>query len=258
MIRAVLFDLDDTLLDLNLSAFIVRYVAGASSLLARACRTSAAAFALPYARSFLALEAPGRDDDLTNRQVFCDVFRRESGVPLDDPVIADMIGCYERTVVPGLSGGLVRARPQRGARACLDAVRDEGLACALATNPTFSLAADEARLAWAGLSSDDFDDVSTLDDCTRCKPCARYYREFAARLGLDLRECLMVGNDATRDFARPECGLRTAYVGHGRPPAGAVWHGSVERLATELHDLVARLDEQGGTGVGYTQNSISL
>ena len=30
MIRAVLFDLDDTLLDLNLSAFIVRYVAGAS------------------------------------------------------------------------------------------------------------------------------------------------------------------------------------------------------------------------------------
>ena len=35
VIKAVLFDLDDTLLRLNLTAFIARYVAGAARLLSR-------------------------------------------------------------------------------------------------------------------------------------------------------------------------------------------------------------------------------
>ena len=35
MIQAVLFDLDDTLLSLNLTAFLARYINGASGLLAR-------------------------------------------------------------------------------------------------------------------------------------------------------------------------------------------------------------------------------
>ena len=33
MIKAVLFDLDDTLLDINFTAFMTRYVAGLSGLL---------------------------------------------------------------------------------------------------------------------------------------------------------------------------------------------------------------------------------
>ena len=66
MIKAVLFDLDDTLLRLNLSAFILRYVAGASRLLADAARTSPAALALPFARSFLAIDAQDRSDSLTS------------------------------------------------------------------------------------------------------------------------------------------------------------------------------------------------
>ncbi|WP_072369638.1 HAD family hydrolase [Thermophilibacter mediterraneus] len=244
MIKAVLFDLDDTLLRLNLSAFILRYVAGASRLLADAARTSPAALALPFARSFLAIDAQDRSDSLTNAQLFNQTFFRGCGIPLDDPVVHDLVDCYEREVVPTFSGGIVSARPVEGARRAIDAVWSEGLVCALATNPTFSLACDRARMEWAGVHVDDFALISTIDNSTRCKPSARYYQEFANQLGVRLEECLMVGNDASRDLPRPDCGLRTAYVGHARP-RGAVWRGSMERLAQELPELVRRLGDEG-------------
>lgn len=116
MIRAVLFDLDDTLLRLNLTAFIVRYVAGASRLLGEAARTSPAALGVPFVRSLLAIDAQDRADSLTNEQLFNQTFQAASGIPLDDPVIHDLVDYYEREVVPGFAGGIVAARPVEGAR----------------------------------------------------------------------------------------------------------------------------------------------
>ena len=243
MIRAVLFDLDDTLLRLNLTAFIARYVAGASRLLGEAARTRPVLLGTPYVKSFLAIDSQARADSLTNEQLFNQTFYVESGIPLDDPAVHDLIDYYEREIVPGFSGGLVAARPVEGARQAIEAVWSQELVCALATNPTFSLACDSARMGWADVSVDDFALVSTFSNSTRCKPSAQYYQEFANQLGVRLEECLMVGNDATRDFARPDCGLRTAYVGHARPKK-AVWRGPMAEFARQLPDLVARLNEK--------------
>ncbi len=245
MIKAVLFDLDDTLLRLNLTAFIARYVAGTTRLLASVARTSPVALGVPYVRAFLAMDAQDREDSLTNEQLFNRTMLETCGIPLDDPVIADLMSYYETQIVPGFSGGLVAARPVPGARETIEAVHEAGLICALATNPTFSLDCDRARMGWADVSEDDFALISTYSNSTRCKPSVRYYQEFANQLGVRLDECLMVGNDAARDIVRPDCGLRTAYVGHARP-RDAVWRGPMERLARELPDLVARLDERDG------------
>ena len=248
MIRAVLFDLDDTLLRLNLTAFLARYVAGATTLLAQAARMSAPSVGSAYVRGFLAIDAQDRTDSLTNEQLFNQVFLARTGIPLDDPVIHDLVDYYESAIVPGYSGGVVAARPVEGAREAVEKVHDLGLICALATNPTFSLACDRARMGWAGVSEDDFALVSTFSNSTRSKPSAQYYQEFANALGVRLEECLMVGNDATRDFARPECGLRTAYVGHARPKK-AVWHGPMKELSSRLPDLLARLNEDDAQDV---------
>ena len=243
MIKAVLFDLDDTLLRLNLTAFIARYVAGATQLLGQAARKSPAALAVPFMRGLLAIDSQDRRDSLTNEQLFNQTFFSASGIPLDDPVVHDLMDFYEREVVPGYAGGVVGARPVEGARRAVDAVWSAGLVCALATNPTFSLACDEARMGWAGVSTDDFALVSTYSNSTRCKPSVRYYQEFANQLGVRLEECLMVGNDSRRDIVREDCGLRTAYVGHGRP-SGAVWRGPMSDFARELPSVVARLNER--------------
>ena len=95
MIKAVLFDLDDTLLRLNLTAFIARYVAGTTRLLASVARTSPVALGVPYVRAFLAMDAQDREDSLTNEQLFNRTMLETCGIPLDDPVIADLMSYYE-------------------------------------------------------------------------------------------------------------------------------------------------------------------
>lgn len=243
MIKAVLFDLDDTLLSLNLTAFLARYVNGASGLLARASGKMRVNIMGAYARAWLAVEAEGRRDHMTNAQLVNSIMYKQCGIPLDDPVIDDMISCYEQTVVPRLGGGVVRAEPKAGAREAVDEVWDMGLVCALATNPVVSKACDLARMGWAGFSEDDFALISCAENSTRAKPWAGYYEEFCGKLGVSPAECLMVGNDAKRDFAHPECGLRTVYVGHARPTR-AVWSGRMEDLAAALPHIVDSVNSQ--------------
>ena len=118
-----------------------------------------------------------------------------------------------------------------------------GLTVALATNPTLTMDVDRVRMRWAGVDDIDFALVSHIANSTRTKPCARYYQEFAAQLGLAPQECLMVGNDAARDFPRPDIGMSTAYVGHGWPRK-AVFRGPIEALGARLPEIVDLLDSR--------------
>lgn len=244
MIKAVLFDLDDTLVSLNLTAFLARYMADLSHLLAKAARMPLPRVGLAMGQALLDIDRQDRSDDLTNGELFAQSFFARTGIPLGDSAILDMIACYEHEVLPDYKDGIVRARPIEGNRRVVDAVWSQELVCALATNPTFNLDCDLVRMEWAGLYKEDFALISTLANSRRTKPCARYYQEFANQLGVRLEDCLMVGNDASRDFPRPDCGLRTAYVGHGWPKR-AVWRGSLDELSRALPDLVARLNDEG-------------
>jgi hypothetical protein len=56
----------------------------------------------------------------------------------------------------------------------------------------------------------------------------------------------MVGNDAKRDFPRPDIGLRTLYVGHAWPKR-ALWRGRSERLALDLSTIIDLANEQSAS-----------
>lgn len=237
MIKAVLFDLDDTLVSLNLTAFLARYINGVSGLLTRATGVNRLRLAAAFGQGLLACENEKRADRLTNAQLIQKTVLDKTGVPLGEPEFRDLIDCFERTVVPRYGEGMVRAQAKPGAREAVDAVWGMGLVCALATNPVLSLECDRARMAWAGVYEDDFALITHSANSHRAKPWAGYYEETCAALGVTPAECLMVGNDARRDFAHPECGLRTIFVGHARP-ARAVWSGPIEDLAAELPRIV--------------------
>lgn len=241
MIKAVLFDLDDTLLDLNLTAFVARYLSGEAKLLGEISGEPYVRTMAALTHAAMAVDSQKRTDDLTNKELFDEYVRRACGIPLDDPVIADAVECYERTVVPTFRDGLVQARPRPGVPEAMAAVNDLGLIAALATNPLFSLACDEVRMEWAGVRAEDFAAISTWDNSTRAKPSARYYQEFCAGLGLAPEECLMVGNDIKRDFPRPDIGMPTAYVGHAWPRR-AMFRGNLLTFAEALPGIVAYLD----------------
>lgn len=243
MIKAVLFDLDDTLLDINLIAFVARYALGQARILARATRTPLPVASCALTRAYLSIDSQTRRDGLTNAQLFEHTLSRRLGTDVSLPELQDALAFYDEQCVPRMQEGLVSARPRKGAQAILDAARSLGLTVALATNPCFTPMVDKVRLSWADLDPTQFARISHLENSSRTKPSAHYYQEFITHLGLTPQECLMVGNDASRDFPRPACGLATAYVGHGFTRKG-VYAGHLRELARRLPEVIDRLNAQ--------------
>ena len=78
----------------------------------------------------------------------------------------------------------------------------------LATNPIFPFVATENRIQWAGLSTEDFELITTYENCHYCKPNPKYYAEILGKTGLKPEECLMVGNNADEDMIAETLGMK--------------------------------------------------
>ena len=86
-------------------------------------------------------------------------------------------------------------------------LKEKGYKVVLATNPIFPKVATDKRIDWAGLDKDDFLLVTTYENSTFAKPNPKYYTQVLNKLGLRPEECLMVGNDAKEDSSALEAGI---------------------------------------------------
>lgn len=244
-LKAVVFDMDDTLLSINLNAFIGMFALDEANLLAQAARKSTVALFTSVGSAMLELNNGERaeGDIRTNQRFFADEVERRCGVPLLEPAILDMLEFYEREILPKKNDRLIAARPREGAHEAIEAVLNRGMCIALLTNPSFSRACIECRMGWGDMLDMPFELVTTWENSTRCKPCSGYYLEALGKLGLAPEETLMVGNDPKRDFPSPAIGLKTAYVGNGNQPR-ALWCGSMADFAKGFDEI----EEQFCTG----------
>ena len=87
-------------------------------------------------------------------------------------------------------------------------IKDQGLRVALATNPLFPSIATESRIRWTGLEPEEFEFYTTYENINFCKPNLDYYREVLHRAGLTAQDCLMVGNDVGEDMVAAELGMK--------------------------------------------------
>ncbi|MBO4212385.1 MAG: HAD family hydrolase [Oscillospiraceae bacterium] len=87
-------------------------------------------------------------------------------------------------------------------------LKDRHCRVALATNPIFPAVATEARVRWAGLSPEDFELCTTYENIGHCKPNPDYYREILRRMELAPEDCLMVGNDVGEDMIAEKLGMK--------------------------------------------------
>ncbi len=232
MVRAVLFDLDGTLLNINLERFLGRYFSALRDVAVGYAddeRADAIMGAIQNAVRAMCEPHP----NVTNQQVFENEFERVSGT-----VLAEVWPAYERfyaEVFPGLADG---AGPALGARAAVETALELGLPVAVATNPIFPSAAVRHRLTWAGLDDVQFSVVTSYEATTACKPQGAYFRQVAAQLGVDPTECIMVGDDRYLDLPAADVGMRTFYVGIDGE-AAADYRGTLEDFAALLPRLVA-------------------
>ncbi len=114
-------------------------------------------------------------------------------------------------------------------------IKGAGYRVVLATNPIFPDVATVKRTTWAGLSVDDFEGYTTYENSTYCKPDPRYFSQVAERFGLDPEECLMVGNDAEEDLAAAKTGMQgflitDCLINKKQTDISGIPHGSFDNL----------------------------
>lgn len=206
-VSTILFDLDGTLLPMNLDVFIDKYFKALTRRFADRVEPEYFIKSL-YASTMKMVE--NNDPELTNDQVFiADFFKR---VPLNAEEDMPHFEDFYRTEFPRLKEQVELKLEGWKARELMDAVFAAGYQVVIATNPIFPMLAIEERLRWAGLDQYPYALVTSYENSHYCKPNPRYFQEICAKVGVDPEECLMVGNDMEEDLPASTLGMRTFIV----------------------------------------------
>lgn len=194
MLKAILLDLDGTLLDNPMERFVPAYLEG----LAR----SAAAHVAPerliteLARATRAMDA-NEGNGPTNEEAFAAVFYPALGAERE--VLQPLFERFYAEEFPKLAA---LTRPVPEARQLVSWALAAGFDVVIATNPLFPRTAIEQRLSWAGVGVDEFPYslVTTYEIMHATKEHFSYYLEILERIDRRPEECLMVGDDWAWDI----------------------------------------------------------
>ena len=198
-IKNVLFDLDGTLLPMDMERFTNGYFQLLTEKMAPLGYDPKALIDAVWAGTAAMVK---NDGSRLNEEAFWAKFAQAFGAEAlaDQPVFEAFY-----------ANEFQRARQFCGydplAAQAVEAVKASGRRVVLATNPIFPAAGTRVRLGWTGLSPEDFALCTTYETSHWCKPSLGYYREILDTLGLTPEECLMVGNDAEEDMVARELGM---------------------------------------------------
>ena len=126
VLKAVVFDMDETLLSINLNAFILRYFKDVSSMLADIGRRSRGGTMARLGTILVDLNANRRSgtDNRTNLEFYQEEVERRCGICLSDPLIYEAFTYYDHEVLPYKNDDVINAHAMPGAHAALQAVQD--------------------------------------------------------------------------------------------------------------------------------------
>jgi len=203
-IKAVLFDLDGTLLPMDEEIFVKGYFKLLASKVAE----------LGYKPDELIAgvvaglkHMASHDGSKRNIDVFWESFAGIFGNKVyDDKPFFDQFYANDFKQIAQFCGYNPLAKQ------AVDYVRNKGLKVVLATNPVFPSVATETRIALAGLTNGDFDHYTTYENSSACKPNLSYYSEILENIQCRPEECLMVGNNVSEDMVAAELGMNVFLV----------------------------------------------
>lgn len=203
--RALLLDLDDTLLHNSMDDFLPRYFRALTEAVAE--HVAAEPFLQALHKATQAMIA-SQDPSLTNEQVFWQSF--EPLLPVPRATLDPLLECFYEERFAALHG---TTEPMAGVEPLIAAAQSGGWKLAIATNPVFPLRAIQHRIAWAGLEEERFDFVTAYENMRSTKPHPAYFLQIAEALGVEPRDCVMAGNHLANDLAGAQSvGMRTFWV----------------------------------------------
>lgn len=187
--KAVFFDLDGTLLPMDLEAFTKQYFGAIAKWLAPHGFEPNATVDAILKGSYAMVK---NDGSRSNEQAFWAYFEERMG-----KVDRALFDAFYREKAPAL---VETCEQNPRAREAVEAVRASGALAILATNPMFPAVFTELRAARAGLDTSELALVTTYENSCHCKPNPAYYEDILNHLSLAPEDCLMVGNDVEEDI----------------------------------------------------------
>jgi HAD superfamily hydrolase (TIGR01549 family) len=206
MLKAVLFDLDGTLLGNNMMEdFVPPYFAKLSARMSTHVQPERLVVAIRKASNAIAES----DGSQTNEEAFAEVFYAYLGKSREalEPHLMDF---YVQDF-PNLRK-FTHRKP--AARRVVEAAFAMDYKVAIATNPFFPEVAIQERMRWAGVHDFPYDRVTTYENSHFAKPDLRYFEEVLEALACAPSQALMVGDQAM-DMVAAELGCRTFLVPSG-------------------------------------------
>ncbi len=228
--KAILFDLDGTLLPMDQDKFIQIYMGKMAERFAPLGVDPQKLISTIWKGT----EAMIRNNRVrSNEETFWQCFDETMGMdhtPLEPRFLefykTDFQFAKASTAVQPLSAMMIAS------------LKAKGIRLILATNPIFPRIATLSRIEWAGLHPEDFELITTYENSSSCKPNLNYYKEILEKTGLLAEDCLMIGNDVKEDMVVEKMGMPCWLVSdcllHKELPMDCHFVGTMAEVAEKL------------------------
>ena len=199
MVKNILFDLDGTLLPMDMDEFLKLYLYSLHKAFPSYHKDITELSEVIMKGTYLMVN---NDGTKTNEKVFYDFFKSIHGDKTDE-LLKNYENYYNNEYI--LAKNATKTNPY--ANLLIKELKKKGYNLILATNPLFPKIATLNRIKWAGLDPDDFTLITTYENSSYCKPNLKYYEEIINKLHLNKDECLMIGNDTREDYVITKLGI---------------------------------------------------
>lgn len=203
--KAILFDLDGTLLPMDMNKFTQGYFGELAKVMAQyGIDGETLTKCIWYATKAMMQN----DGSKSNMEVFWDNFI--SVTKLNKAEISPTLDTF---YTKEFNNAKKCTEPNPLAKQVVDLAHNYNRKVALASNPIFPLDGQISRLNWVGLQEIDFDLITSYESESYCKPHKNYYLSICQRLGVQPQDCLMIGNDLKEDmYGASEAGINCYLV----------------------------------------------
>lgn len=202
MLKAIFFDLDGTLLNMDEEEFTKGYFKLISEKLAPKGYKSEELIRNIWS-STLAMYK--NDGSITNEEAFWSSFKKlyKHDVIKDKEFFDDFyVNEFKNTVK--------YCNVNDKARKIIDFCKENVEHVILSTNPIFPRCATLTRMSFIGLKEDDFDFITTYENSRFTKPNTNYFIELLKKFNLKSDEVILFGNNTIEDGdCSFDCGIKT-------------------------------------------------
>lgn len=236
MFEAILFDLDGTLLDINMDFFLTKYFKemGKMALASGYCDPEQLVAQVIKSTEVMISDI---NPETSNEDTFMQHFF--SCLKTDEVKMRAFFDDFYRIGFPRLQE---YCRPFEGIPEMMTEIFECDLKVVIATNSVFPYPAIQSRLDWAGVGNFPYKLLTCYENMHYCKPKLQYYKEIAAYIGVEPSACLMVGNDTGEDMVAGKIGMKTflvedCLIDRGDNTYRPDWRGNLQDFFKFVKDL---------------------